>query len=126
MSLICNLKKCILQAGKIYFALHCSEKSILEKIIGKDKNVEYFFGWVDRELAVVAPNVLSHSITVTDTLLRSVTYQHNGDDVDIDDGDGNDDDDGKDDDDDDDMLLKKFGNKICWQRRGAESNKIRL
>ena len=39
----------------------------------------YFFGWVDRELlAVVAPNVLSHSITVTDTLLRSVTYQHNG------------------------------------------------
>ena len=41
--------------------------------------VVYFFGWVDRELlAVVAPNVLSHSITVTDTLLRSVTYQHNG------------------------------------------------
>ena len=80
---------------------------------------------MDRELAVVAPNVLSHSITVTDTLLRSVTYQHNGDDVDIDDGDGNDDD-GKDDDDDDEMLLKKFGNKICWQRRGAESNKIRL
>ena len=86
---------------------------------------------MDRELAVVAPNVLSHSITVTDTLLRSVTYQHNGHDVD-DYGDGNDDDDGNDDGgvcddgDDDDMLLKKFGNKICWQRRGAESNKIRL
>ena len=78
---------------------------------------------MDRELAVVAPNVLSHSITVTDTLLRSVTYQHNGHDVDVDDGD---DGDGKDDDDDDEMLLKKFGNKICWQRRGAESNKIRL
>ena len=72
---------------------------------------------------MVAPNVLSHSITVTDTLLRSVTYQYNGHDVDVDDGD---DGDGKDDDDDDEMLLKKFGNKICWQRRGAESNKIRL
>ena len=51
--------------------------------------VVYFFGWVDRELlAVVAPNVLSHSITVTDTLLRSVTYQHNGhddEDEDVDD-----------------------------------------
>ena len=50
--------------------------------------VVYFFGWVDRELlAVVAPNVLSHSITVTDTLLRSVTYQHNGHDDDDDDDD---------------------------------------
>ena len=76
-----------------------------KKVIGKDKNVEYFFGWVDRELAVVAPNVLSHSITVTDTLLRSVTYQHNGHD---DDGDDGDDDDEGDDvhvcgDDDDDL-----------------------
>ena len=42
---------------------------------------------MDRELAVVAPNVLSHSITVTDTLLRSVTYQHNGHDDDDDDDD---------------------------------------
>ena len=84
--------------------------------------LESFFGWVDRELAVVPPNVLSHSITVTDTLLRSVTYQHNGHD------DGDDDDDVGDDDDDDGdgMLLKKFGNKICWQRHRAESNKIRL
>ena len=67
--------------------MHCIvEKKInLKKIRGKDKNVEYFFGWVDRELAVVAPNVLSHSITVTDTLLRSVTYQHNGHDDDDDD-----------------------------------------
>ena len=76
----------------------------------------YFFGWVDRELlAVVAPNVLSHSITVTDTLLRSVTYQHNGhDDVDDDEDDddytnrNNDGDDGE-------TLLEKFGNKICRQ-----------
>ena len=69
--------------------MHCIvEKKInLKKIRGKDKNVEYFFGWVDRELAVVAPNVLSHSITVTDTLLRSVTYQHNGHDDDDDDDD---------------------------------------
>ena len=69
--------------------MHCivEKKSILKRIIGKDKNVEYFFGWVDRELAVVAPNVLSHSITVTDTLLRSVTYQHNGHDDDDDDDD---------------------------------------
>ena len=86
----------------------------------------------------MAPNVLSHSITVTDTLLRSVTYQHNGhDDNDADtdsdddndaDSDDDDDEDVDDDDgdDDDEMLLKKFGNKICWQRRGAESNKIRL
>ena len=36
---------------------------------------------------MVAPNVLSHSITVTDTLLRSVTYQHNGHDDDDDDDD---------------------------------------
>ena len=85
-----------------------------KKVIGKDKNVEYFFGWVDRELlAVVAPNVLSHSITVTDTLLRSVTYQHNGhDDEDDDDDDytnrNNDGDDGE-------TLLEKFGNKICRQ-----------
>ena len=93
---------------------------------GLDRIYGVFFGWVDRELlAVVAPNVLSHSITVTDTLLRSVTYQHNGHD-----GDGDDSD--EDDDvhvcgnDDDDLLLKKFGNKICWQRHRAESNKIRL
>ena len=76
---------------------------------------------MDRELAVVAPNVLSHSITVTDTLLRSVTYQHNGHDDDADDVDDADDSDNN-----DDVLLKKFGNKICWQRCGAESNKIRL
>ena len=46
---------------------------------------------------MVAPNVLSHSITVTDTLLRSVTYQHNGHDDDVgggDDGEGEGDDDG--------------------------------
>ena len=52
---------------------------------------------------MVAPNVLSHSITVTDTLLRSVTYQHNGHDDDVGGGDdgegeGDDDDDGEDDD----------------------------
>ena len=76
--------------------------------------VVYFFGWVDRELlAVVAPNVLSHSITVTDTLLRSVTYQHNGHDDDGEDADdytnrNNDGDDGE-------TLLEKFGNKICRQ-----------
>ena len=78
---------------------------------------------------MVAPNVLSHSITVTDTLLRSVTYQHNGHDDDaddVDDADDSDNNDDDDDDDDDDLLLKKFGNKICWQRCGAESNKIRL
>ena len=71
------------------YILHCivEKKIYLKKIRGKDKNVEYFFGWVDRELAVVAPNVLSHSITVTDTLLRSVTYQHNGHDDDDDDDD---------------------------------------
>ena len=74
---------------------------------------------------MVPPNVLSHSITVTDTLLRSVTYQHNGHDDgddDVDDDDEHVDDDG----DGDGMLLKKFGNKICWQRHRAESNKIRL
>ena len=62
----------------------------------------------------MAPNVLSHSITVTDTLLRSVTYQHNGhndEDEDVDDdytNRNNDGDDGK-------TLLEKFGNKICRQ-----------
>ena len=62
--------------------------------------VVYFFGWVDRELAVVAPNVLSHSITVTDTLLRSVTYQHNGHDDD-------------DDDDDDDLYIMVKCMYVC-------------
>ena len=56
---------------------------------------------MDRELlAVVAPNVLSHSITVTDTLLRSVTYQHNGHDDD-------------DDDDDDDLYIMVKCMYVC-------------
>ena len=57
-----------------------------------------------------------HSVSLIHTF---DSPDHNNDD---DDDDGNDDDD----DDVDDMLLKKFGNKICWQRHRAESNKIRL